>query len=264
MKRFVVAASMALAALAAPGAAGQAPTQDSVTGTALACRQPPGGCLSLPPGQFGTWVRLTADARSGPSGESPAGTMTWDERFVGGFSHAATEVSCLSVTDKVAIVGVSGTRRITFTFGTFEVPIAGLIRITDGGTPPSGFDTVEFGVEQGPIGPPPPPPPLPGPTDCSTFPAGVPVDAADDGGDLVVTDVQPFPTSKDQCKNGGWRNFPDFKNQGQCIRFVRHQARQKCVFERAATGITGFRAKYGLGPNHDHAMRHCVRLYTGF
>ena len=28
------------------------------------------------------------------------------------------------------------------------------------------------------------------------------------------------PTSKEQCKNGGWRNFPQFKNQGQCIAFV--------------------------------------------
>ncbi len=28
------------------------------------------------------------------------------------------------------------------------------------------------------------------------------------------------PTSKAQCKNGGWRNFPEFKDQGQCITFV--------------------------------------------
>ena len=39
-------------------------------------------------------------------------------------------------------------------------------------------------------------------------------------GDIVVTDAQPFPTSKDQCKNGGWRNFPGFKNQGDCVSFV--------------------------------------------
>lgn len=29
----------------------------------------------------------------------------------------------------------------------------------------------------------------------------------------------PYPTSKDQCKNGGWFNF-GFKNQGDCIKFV--------------------------------------------
>jgi hypothetical protein len=39
-------------------------------------------------------------------------------------------------------------------------------------------------------------------------------------GDIVVHDAPPFPTSKDQCKNGGWRNFPGFKNQGDCVSFV--------------------------------------------
>jgi glucuronoarabinoxylan endo-1,4-beta-xylanase len=31
-----------------------------------------------------------------------------------------------------------------------------------------------------------------------------------------------LPTSKDQCKNGGWKNFtnPAFKNQGDCVSFV--------------------------------------------
>jgi hypothetical protein len=31
----------------------------------------------------------------------------------------------------------------------------------------------------------------------------------------------PAPTTKNQCKKGGWRQF-GFKNQGQCIRFVKH------------------------------------------
>ena len=32
------------------------------------------------------------------------------------------------------------------------------------------------------------------------------------------------PTSVDQCKKGGWQNFPGcFKNQGQCISFVHHE-----------------------------------------
>jgi hypothetical protein len=38
---------------------------------------------------------------------------------------------------------------------------------------------------------------------------------------LAVSPLPRVPTSKDQCKNGGWRNFGDtFKNQGQCIAFV--------------------------------------------
>src|SRR5205814_10339282 len=31
------------------------------------------------------------------------------------------------------------------------------------------------------------------------------------------------PTTKSQCKTGGWRNFSLFKNQGQCISCVAHQ-----------------------------------------
>jgi hypothetical protein len=31
------------------------------------------------------------------------------------------------------------------------------------------------------------------------------------------------PTSVDQCKNGGWKQFACFKNQGQCVSFVNHK-----------------------------------------
>ena len=33
---------------------------------------------------------------------------------------------------------------------------------------------------------------------------------------LTQTTLLP-PTSKAQCKNGGWKNYPQFKNQGQCV-----------------------------------------------
>ncbi len=70
--------------------------------------------------------------------------------------------------------------------------------------------------------------PLPGPADCSSFPPGaqiLPLSANSpfSPGDIVVTDAQsPLPTTKEQCKNGGWRNFPEFKNQGQCFKLVNH------------------------------------------
>ncbi len=38
----------------------------------------------------------------------------------------------------------------------------------------------------------------------------------------VVVSPALVPTTKRQCKSGGWRNFPRFKNQGQCIAFVNH------------------------------------------
>ena len=36
--------------------------------------------------------------------------------------------------------------------------------------------------------------------------------------------VAGSPTSKDQCKHGGWKSFtsPSFKNQGQCVSWVEH------------------------------------------
>jgi 6-phosphogluconolactonase len=38
--------------------------------------------------------------------------------------------------------------------------------------------------------------------------------------EIAVTPTARIPVSKDQCKNGGWRNFPDFKNQGDCVSYV--------------------------------------------
>ena len=57
------------------------------------------------------------------------------------------------------------------------------------------------------------------PTDCSPLaPTGFggPVSQ----GDITVVEAPPLPTSKDQCKNGGWRDFGVFKNQGDCVSFV--------------------------------------------
>jgi hypothetical protein len=39
-------------------------------------------------------------------------------------------------------------------------------------------------------------------------------------GDLHVVDAQPVPTSKDQCKKGGWKIYGVFKTQGDCVSFV--------------------------------------------
>jgi HYR domain len=40
-------------------------------------------------------------------------------------------------------------------------------------------------------------------------------------GDVDVHDAPPLPTTKDQCKNGGWKNFGSaFRNQGECVSFV--------------------------------------------
>lgn len=79
-------------------------------------------------------------------------------------------------------------------------------------------------------------------------------------GDISITNAQPFPNTKQQCENGGWKGYTDFKNQGQCVRFVRPQSRQECIIERAAHGVAAFRAKCGQGADKRYAMRSCVRL----
>lgn len=49
---------------------------------------------------------------------------------------------------------------------------------------------------------------------------GLPIDQFGIGEVVVDGDaVILAPTTKEQCKNGGWKNF-DFRNQGQCIQFV--------------------------------------------
>jgi YVTN family beta-propeller protein len=43
---------------------------------------------------------------------------------------------------------------------------------------------------------------------------------------IAITPAPKVPTSKEQCKHGGWKNFGPpagpFKNQGQCVSYVEH------------------------------------------
>jgi hypothetical protein len=208
-------------ALAAPvTAAGQSPGTDSVIGTASDdCTQTvelDGQIICVQS------LSITVDVESGPMGENPTGTV--DLRSFG-LSPGSTvitlsDATCLSVSGRVAIIGLAGTR--------LQNPvlffIAGLLRVVDAGGLDSGADTFEFAYQTAPFSG----PPLPGPTSCSTFPGTFPRDPfffpdfTNETGDVVVTDARPFPASKDQCRDGGWRNFPQFKNQGQCIAFVSH------------------------------------------
>lgn len=153
--------------LAAPGAVGQTPAQDSVTG---------GGSGTSACGS------ISVDARSGPSGENPTGQVTCGTFFGG-------PVSCLNVQGNVALLSVEGTP-----YGTISV------RITDNG---SSGDTFEA---------------IPGSGCAQPQPVYVGFQFT---GDIVVHDAPPLPTSKAQCQDGGWRNYSDFENQGECVAFVR-------------------------------------------
>jgi hypothetical protein len=75
---------------------------------------------------------------------------------------------------------------------------------------------------------------------------------------IAIGPLPRVPTHEDQCKKGGWRNYPQFKNQGQCVALVVKQARQECLAERAKIGLQAFRNKYGLGRFHVRALSRCV------
>jgi hypothetical protein len=172
------------------------------------------------------------DAHSGPSGENPTGSAHISPEISQPFGGPIT---CLAVRANVA----------TFNFETQpgSTSVATFVA-TDS---PAGDQVAYVGGGRAP-------------TDCSpvTNPPNQPLN----GGDIVVADAQP-PATYTQCRQAGWVGY-GYASHAQCIDAVHQYARQKCIFERVAHGITAFRAKYGLGPNHDHAMRHCVRLYTGF
>jgi hypothetical protein len=177
---------------------------------------------------YGGWCDhiffLDTFVESGPLGENPRGYLDWENG--GPTPNASTSgsatITCLSVSGHVAILGVTG-KQDHFYSNSFK-PIAGLIRIVDGGGPDSEADNVKFAIQIGAkFGS-----PLPGPTNCSSFPGGYPPpdsfafpDSTNELGDLTVVDAQPpLPTSKDQCKNGGWKTYRVFKNPGDCISYV--------------------------------------------
>jgi hypothetical protein len=160
--------------------AAQAPTQDAVTGEFTTIR--PGG----PPLEF------FIDAHSGPSGENPGGTFVAAPNSNGATPYS---VVCLKVTGKTAVIGVD---QVSGDFNAF-------LRVEDAAVDTLAVAFWSFPLSAGSCG-------LPG------LPFSAPETVL--AGDIVVTDTSPVPTSKDQCKNGGWRTFPGFKNQGDCVSFV--------------------------------------------
>ncbi len=172
-------------AFSVPSAAAQAPTRDSVTGTAE--------ILAVPPSFV---VDFTFEASSGPAGEDPAGNVAID------VFGDVNPVTCLEVEGNRAIVGVE--------LIAVEPPGTGaLIYVTDGGDvgfPPP--DSIGVVITESI------------PEVCSEQPH---TETVINDGNITVVDAQPpSPTSKDQCEKGGWRDF-GFKNQGQCSKFVNQE-----------------------------------------
>ena len=219
MRRMMLGAAAALA-LVWPGVSvAQVPTQDSVV-----LSRGPGGAVA------GEFTLVTLDASSGPSGEHPAGQATFVVFPIPFDFLVSGPVTCLAVSGSTATMNVQDSFRGVVT-----------VQVVD--NQPDQFDALPVGRA---------------PTDCSPLPPsgfGGPVS----GGDIIVVDAPALPTSKDQCKSGGWKTYGVFKNQGDCVSFVVHRAVRACVFEREAHGRRAFREKYGKGRFDPFAFLSCVK-----
>ena len=131
-------------------------------------------------------------AQSGPSGENATGTVGV---IVSQTNFDAFDVFCLSVTGSRAVIGLSDL------LGRHSFLV-----VEDNATPGAGADTLGFT-------------PFAETSSCSQAPPVSTVVVVTEG-DFEVVDGQPSPTSKEQCKNGGWRRYGTFKTQGDCVSFV--------------------------------------------
>jgi hypothetical protein len=193
------------ACVPAAGSFAQTPARDSVSAHGDASA-PGSTCTD---DFFDPCFLFELDASSEPSGTDATGNVHVSlSTFDHGYS-ADGPVSCLAVTGSRAVIGVQTDFTVVGNrvLGVFVVAV-------DGGAAGSGLDTLDVINRLDLLGLPNTPP-----TDCTVAGLRATGDPVTHG-DVVVVDAPEAPTSKDQCKNGGWRNFPAFKNQGGCVSFV--------------------------------------------
>ena len=144
---------------------------------------------------------IHVDAFSGPSGEDPGGQVSFDSIFID--EPVSGPVTCLNVHGNTAEMTVAGP------FPSFPQFPAFTVTLVDNGG--SGLDRFQYF----PVNP-----EAPEFLDCRINPP------ADFGGPLigraVVFDAQPAPSSKAECRHGGFSRF-GFPNRGQCIKAVNHR-----------------------------------------
>jgi hypothetical protein len=220
----LVTTTLTMAAVLGAGglAIAQPAAGDSVTGILYVTQE---DCFEGPPPfpgeppfvQCFTPNRYVFDVQSGPAGENPTGSVNFVVGERVGLRIDPGSVTCLSVTQNRATIGVNFRG---FAYGPPDRgPSAALIYVEDNGG--EGLDRIA--VEELPAGSAPiscPQSPPPGVTLQPTFSRRF-----SDDGSVTVVDARPTPTSKDECKNGGYAWF-GFQNQGRCVAFVNEQPKR--------------------------------------
>jgi hypothetical protein len=155
----------------------------------------------------GGFSNIQVDAHSGPSGENPGGSASFDttvhlqvgSQTVDADVVVSGPVTCLNVTGNEAVIKIDAT--IDLSTGQRFFQTIGIDLVDNGGFGSDLFITFFTGA----------------PADCSGgVVSGFPL-----AGRAVVFDAKPLPTTKEQCMNGGWKQF-GFKSQGLCLAFVKH------------------------------------------
>jgi hypothetical protein len=186
MRRVPQAAVATLVALSlgSSAAAAQAPG-DSVTG---------GASTFFEQNQPQFFISFSFDAHSGPSGEDPTGSARWEVRSPFGDFAGGGQVTCLNVHDGVAIVGTFSGNTVTLFLAAGSVGFGAYESSTPATVCPSFLSNQGFSqyFEPRPM----------------------------ENNSITIVDSPPMPTTKDQCRDGGWRAFGVFKNQGDCVSFV--------------------------------------------
>jgi hypothetical protein len=199
MSRFLCSAMVVIAGMAVIAAPANAASDgDSVVGI---------GAIEVPfpfPPPDTVVLDVFIDAHSDASGGNPSGTFTVMFTPTGSTTFAGP-VTCLEVTGNSAIIGFDDAG---FGHVTVQVVDNSATGSPDTISGPDTSDPSGFGCF----------PPFGG--EGQVFPLV--------SGDFVVHDALPL-TSKDQCKDGGWRDFADdegnaFDNQGECVAFVEGHA----------------------------------------
>jgi hypothetical protein len=152
------------------------------------------------------------EAVSDAGGANARGQLSFHEG--GGFgSNTTATVICLEVSGNRAVIGFRGTWDTPFP----EPPVTavGEFVVTDNGPANSSLDTIARSVRLTDTGE---------PSCTAPGPLTEPVQVF---GDMVVR-AAVVPTSRDQCRHGGYAQF-GFKNRGQCVAFVRRSRRQDSV-----------------------------------
>jgi hypothetical protein len=164
------------------------------------------------------YFRFEFSARSGSSGEAPSGDFFLEFGETGRPPTFKIDgpVTCLAVEGNAAVIGIASS--------VGGGPGNATVVVHDAaGTQADPQDVIGFFTVGGPTGPTcPAPSSLPPLFPCcdnfwgSQFLGFL----GAEGTEITVRDAPRLPTTKPECKNGGWKTYGIFKNQGDCVSFV--------------------------------------------